>query len=99
MSKLKIKERKQFHLHDIYRYAAIGETSNIKGIMTYECNRDATTLKVVYEDKAGQTSAGIPQHYFARNEEELKQIVKCINKALGNCIKPGRKRRAQYVAQ
>jgi hypothetical protein len=89
----KTKEKKQFRLYDIYRYAATGEMSNIIGILDYECNVTATTLTVRFEDHTGQFKHGVSCNYFAKNEFELKQIVKEINQRLGNCLKPGRRKR------
>ena len=82
----KIKRKKQFRLYDIYRYAATGEESSIEGIHSYEVNRDATVMTVRYGEYA------ISQIYFAKNEAERKEIVKYINKRLGNCQTPGKKK-------
>ena len=80
------KYKKQFRLYDIYRYAATGVESKVEGIHSYEVNRDATTMTVRYGEYA------ISQIYFAKNEDELKEIVKLINKRLGNCLTPGKKK-------
>ena len=82
----KIKYKKQFRLYDIYRYAATGEESHIEGIHSYEVNSTATVMTVRYGEY------GISQIYFAKNEDELKDIVKYINKRLGNCLTPGKKK-------
>lgn len=94
MSKLrKEREKKQFRLYDIYRYAATGNMSNIRGIISYECSDDASCVVVRFVDHTGEFKHGIPKMYFAKTEYDLKQIVKEVNKRLGNCIKPGRARR------
>ena len=77
-----IKYKKQFRLYDIYRYAATGIESKIKGIHSYEVNRDATVMTVCFGD-------GYIKVYFANNEAELKDIVRSVNKRLGNCYTPG----------
>ena len=78
-----IKYKKQFRLYDIYRYAATGVESKIKGIHSYEVNRDATVMTVRFDDYARS------KIYFASNEQELKDIVRSVNKRLGNCDTPG----------
>ena len=78
-----IKYKKQFRLYDIYRYAATGVESKIKGIHSYEVNRDATVMTVRFGDYAHS------KIYFASNEQELKNIVRSVNKSLGNCDTPG----------
>ena len=76
--------KKQFRLYDVYRYAATGEQSKIEGIDSYECNRDATTLVVRYPNCGGV-------NFFPRNEKELKEVIRSVNKTLGNCSTPGPK--------
>lgn len=83
----KIKYKKQFRLYDIYRYAATGEESHIEGIYGYEVNKDATVIAVCFGDAKHQ------KMYFANNEKELKEIVRHVNKRLGNCATPGPKYR------
>lgn len=78
-----IKYKKQFRLYDIYRYAATGIESNIHGIHSYEVNRDATVMTVRFGDYEHS------KIYFASNEQELKDIVRSVNKRLGNCDTPG----------
>lgn len=78
-----IKSKKQFRLYDIYRYAATGVESKIKGIHSYEVNRDATVVIVRFGDFE------YSKIYFANNEVELKDIVRSVNKRLGNCDTPG----------
>ena len=78
------KVKKQFRLYDVYRYAATGEQSNIQGIDSYECNKDATTLVIRYEGCGGV-------NFFPRTEKELKEVIRSINKTLGNCDIPGPK--------
>ena len=77
-----IKYKKQFRLYDIYRYAATGVESKIKGIHSYEVNSDATAMTICFSD-------GYIKVYFANNEAELKDIVRSVNKILGNCYTPG----------
>ena len=84
------KTKKQFRLYDIYRYAATGEQSSIRGIESYECNATASAMVIRFTDWTGQFRYGLPVNYFAKNEKELKRIVKEVNKRLGNCMKPGR---------
>lgn len=79
-----IKYKKQFRLYDIYRYAATGVESKIKGIHSYEVNRDATVMTVRFGDMPDYSKI-----YFASNEAELKDIVRSVNKRLGNCDTPG----------
>lgn len=79
-----IKYKKQFRLYDIYRYAATGIESKIKGIHSYEVNRDATVMTVRFGDTQDYSEI-----YFASNEAELKDIVRSVNKRLGNCDTPG----------
>ena len=77
-----IKYKKQFRLYDIYRYATTGIESKIKGIHSYEVNSDATAMTICFSDKYIKV-------YFANNEAELKDIVRSVNKRLGNCDTPG----------
>jgi hypothetical protein len=85
--KKKIKSaKKQFRLYDIYRAAAIGEPSNIEGITYYEVDKDASVITVHYD------TVPYVEHYFARNEEDLRAIRTQVNSRLGNCRTPGRKR-------
>lgn len=86
------KEKKQFRLYDVYRYAATGEQSNIQGIRSYECNTTATTLVVRFTDYGGSVDKPLACNYFPRNERELKRVISEVNKRLGNCMKPGRRR-------
>lgn len=80
-----VKDKKQFRLYDIYRYAATGTESHIRGIHSYEVNRDATVMTVRFGDYDHS------KIYFASNEQELRDIVRSINKHLGNCDTPGPK--------
>ena len=72
-------------MYDIYRYATTGVESEIKGIHSYEVNRDATVMTVRFGDYEHS------KIYFASNETELKDIVRSVNKRLGNCSIPGPK--------
>ena len=80
------KEKKQFRLFDIYRQFFTQTLSKIKGIRTYATGRyfDEYEISVVY-------SNGKEMNFTAKNEDELKQIVRVVNKQLKNCCKPGRK--------
>ena len=90
--KKKARPKKQFRLYDIYRNAATGQMSDIAGIVSYECNDDASTIVVRFEDHTGQFPQGLSVNYFSKSEYDLKQIIKEVNQRLGNCIKPGRKK-------
>ena len=79
------KKKKQFRLYDIYRCAATGYTSEIAGIESYEVNKDASTISIIFKHE------NINQRYFCSNEDERKDLIKSINKKLGNCQKPGKK--------
>lgn len=79
------KKKKQFRLYDIYRCAATGYTDEIAGIESYEVNKDASTISIIFKHER------INQVYFCSNEEERKDLIKSINKKLGNCQKPGKK--------
>ena len=85
-----MKEKKQFRLYDIYRYYSIHEMSHIEGIEWYEVMNSGSTVSVRY---VGST---FTRHYVARNEQELKDIVRTINKTLGNCNTPGPKSRRKH---
>ena len=80
------REKKQFRLFDIYRQFCTQTLSKIKGIRTYAISRyfDEYEIRVVY-------SNGSETNFTAQDEEELKQIVRQVNKQLKNCSKPGRK--------
>lgn len=79
------KKKKQFRLYDIYRCAATGCTSEIAGIGTYQVNKDASTITIRLKNDS------MVQVYFCSNEDERKDLIKSINKKLGNCQKPGKK--------
>lgn len=79
------KKKKQFRLYDIYRCAATGYTSEIAGIGTYKVNKDASIITIRLKNDS------IVQAYFCSNEDERKDLIKSINKKLGNCQKPGKK--------
>lgn len=78
--------KKQFRLYDVYRYAATGIESKIEGIHSYECNKDATTLTVRFGEYA------VSKFWFPRDEKELRDVIREVNKRLNNCAKPGKKR-------
>lgn len=78
--------KKQFRLYDLYRYAATGQQSQIRGIHSYECNAEATTITVRFNPDGSNSIIR-----FASDEGERKAIVTEVNKRLNNCQKPGRK--------
>ena len=82
----KIKAKKQFRLYDIYRYHSIHEMSDIDGIDCYEVTNNCSSIAVKY------SGSNFTRHYTARNESELKDVVRTINKKLGNCYKPRQRR-------
>ena len=83
-----MKLKKQFRLYDIYRYVALkyGEMRNtnyipfIKGIEDFYCDSKMTIIQV-----NGHS------YFVEEGEEGLREIVRVINKQLGNCHKPDRK--------
>ena len=97
---VKEKAKKQFRLYDIYRYSVTGNASNIKGIISYVCNDDASVITIVFEDRAGTAKNGYTKQYRTTNEFDLKQVVRDVNAELHNCMKPGKrsKRGVKYVA-
>jgi hypothetical protein len=89
---MKTKQKKQFRLYDIYRYIVTGETSQIKGIHSYDCNKDGSIITVDYDNFVVYT-------YVASTEDELKNVVTIINKQLGNCSTNRKRRRVSRVSQ
>lgn len=79
------KTKKQFRLYDVYRYYSIREMSCIEGIEWYEVTNNCSIISVRYE---GST---FTRHYTARNEDELRSVIRTINKKLGNCYYRRRK--------
>lgn len=79
------KQKKQFRLFDIYREFALKDASRIKGISTYKVvkNVGECEIIIVYTN-------GIETNFVAKNEYELKEVVKRVNKQLKNCSKPGK---------
>lgn len=79
-----MKLKKQFRLYDIYRYHTIGrelgEIPNVIDIETFYLDTKLTLMQV-----NGRT------YVIENGEEGLREIVKMVNKMLGNCEKPGRK--------
>lgn len=80
------REKKQFRLFDIYRQFFTQTLSKIKGIRIYAVERyfDEYKIRVVYID-------GSETNFTTKNEDELKEVIKKVNKELKNCRKPGRK--------
>ena len=83
-----MKQKKQFRLYDVYRYAVTGVQSNIEGISEYEVNKECTCIKVAFTD-------GTSRYDWPKNETELKTFIRYTNKLLNNCNKPGPKRRTK----
>lgn len=81
--------KKQLRLYDVYRTAITGDRSAIRGIDSYDVSRDATVLQV----HCDQAISASKDTYFAKNEQELRHHITQINKVLGNCRKPGRKKK------
>ena len=81
-----MKSKKQFRLFDIYRYLALDEESNIKGIVSYVVTKSGCIQIQFHDNIIIPTST-----FFYNNEKELHEIVKQVNKALNNCDKPGKK--------
>ena len=67
------REKKQFRLFDIYRQFFTQTVSKIKGIRTYAIGRyfDEYDIRVIYSD-------GIETNFTAKNEDELKQIIRKV---------------------
>ena len=63
----KVKYKRQFRLYDIYRYAATGIESKVKGIYSYEVNSTATLVSVRFGDEEHS------KFYFPNDEQELKK--------------------------
>lgn len=72
----------RFGVIDIYKAAATGETSKVKGIVSYEVNKDATVMVVMYEDPTGEYPAGLARNYFMNNEFDVYATVSMINKRI-----------------
>lgn len=81
------KRKKQFRLFDVYRQSFTGIASEIKGIITYKVTKTLfgiTTIHIKFE-------AGWEEDYNGHTEQDIKDIVRNVNKELKNCMKPGRK--------
>lgn len=90
-----MKLKKQFRLYDIYRYVALkyGNFNNdtgympyVRGIEQFYCDSKMTLIQV-----NGHT------YIVEEGEEGLREIVRAINKQLGNCAKPGKKIQKQKL--
>lgn len=68
-----MKVKKQFRLFDLYRLAATGLKSSVLGIEDYDVNDDLSNITVTYYGKGQKI-------YFAKDELELKGVIKQINK-------------------
>lgn len=86
---LSSKSKKQFRLYDIYRCAVTGDESNVIGIYTYTVSSDATDMLITF-------TSGEQLTYIARNEEELRDVVREVNKILSNCDIPGPRKGTKY---
>ena len=80
------REKKQFRLFDVYRQSFTGTSSKIRGIKNYRSSKyfDETEISITYNN-------GLTIEFTAKNENELKEIIRRVNKELKNCCKPGRK--------
>ena len=79
--------KRQFRLFDVYRYIATLRRSQIKGIRFYYASK--LSLQVLYDNDSLNTYDNTM--FFYKDESDLKNAVKTINKLLGNCHKPGKK--------
>lgn len=79
--------KRQFRLFDVYRYIATLRQSHIKGIRFYYASK--LSLQVYYDNDSLNTYDNTM--FFYKDESDLKNAVKTINKLLGNCHKPGKK--------
>lgn len=68
-----MKIKKQFRLFDLYRYATLGLKSQFEDIEDYDCNSDVSVITITFYG-TGQ------RRYFAKDENEIKDIIKQINK-------------------
>lgn len=84
--------KKQFRLYDLYRYAATGEQSKIKGIHSYECNATATTITIRFTNQYDLDDDKLSIIRFADTEKERREVVREVNKRLNNCDTPGPKK-------
>lgn len=80
--------KKQFRLYDIYRNATMSEMSEIEGITSYEVDSIASVITITYD--GGDITV---ETHYAASESDLKEIVRHVNHRLGNCRKPGTKKR------
>lgn len=80
--------KKQFRLYDIYRTATTGNMSVIKGLKCYDAKilLDGDIKIYLLYDNDSEWVA------YYKNEDELKVLVREVNKRLGNCRKPGKKK-------
>ena len=79
--------KRQFRLFDIYRYIATLRQSHIKGIRFYYASK--LSVQIIYDNDSLNTYDNTM--FFYKDESDLKNAVKTINKLLGNCHKPGKK--------
>ena len=84
--------KKQFRLYDIYRAFSIGKYSQIKGINNYSVTKDVYDpgfeICVEFDNRNG-----LKYQEYCYDEDALKDFVRRVNKQLGNCRKPGKKKR------
>lgn len=81
---MKIEAKKQFRLYDIYRYVATKRMSDIMGVKWYTVSEDGYEIYM-------KLTSGKDLHYVAHNEHRRKDVVREINRILGNTKKPGRR--------
>lgn len=81
--------KKQFRLYDIYRTAVTGDTSAIKGIKSYYAIKLKHSLhvRITFENTIGEFDT------YCDDEKQAKLLVREVNKRLGNCRKPGKKKK------
>lgn len=83
--------KKQFRLFDIYRSACGQGESQIRGIKHYFCKQLLSErFKVFIQFEDDINAILIDDMYYC--EDELKDLVSCVNRVLGNCHKPGRRK-------
>lgn len=85
-----MKQKKQFRLYDIYRASVTNYKSAIKGIKSYYVMQlldHSLHIRITFENEIGEFDT------YCSEENELKLLVREVNKHLGNCRKPGKKKR------
>ena len=78
-----MKQRKQMRVYDLYRFAIVGKTSEIRGIHQYRCNETVTDVCITFEDDP------VPWSFSCKDEQDHKNLIRCVNKMV-HFIKVGR---------